>query len=469
MIHLTQSILVRGDVDDVFRYVSDLSNIEQWDPGVLESRKITPGPVRPESEFRLRCKFFWFSFPMTYRVVLLDAPNRVVFEGRGEKFSARDSISFARVENRTRIEYSLDLNFEAASSVFENVMNVYVKSIGRAAVQGLAHAFEENYPLPKMRLSDRLIDRSILPGMLTFSRQGYLCRKKTFNPLAARLNDRTIVVTGATSGLGKAAALRLARMGAGIVVVGRDAAKVESVCTEIQRETGNAEIHGEVADLAVMGDIRSLAQRLGRRTGAVQVLINNAGALFDRREETVDGVERTLAVNLVGPFLLTSLLIPKLKSSAPSRVVNVSSGGMYTQPLDVRDLEYTKQPFNGENAYARAKRGLVIITKMWAEKYRADNIVFHAMHPGWVATPGIRKSLPRFYRLTRSILRTPDQGADTVVWLAAAKEVGQTTGEFWFDRRPHITDAFPGTRSTPDENARLLEELQRISGLGAIE
>lgn len=469
MIHLKDSIAVRQNIHDVFKYVSDLSNIEQWDPGVIESKKLTHGPVREGSEFQLKCTFFGFTFPMDYRVTQLDAPNLVVFEGRGDTFSAHDAISFSKTENKTKIEYSLDLEFKKASFFNQKFMFFFIKRIGKAAVRGLAHAFEGNYRLPKIRLLDRWMDKSILPGMLTFSKYGYLWRKKSWNPLAISLAEQTALVTGATSGLGKITALRLARLGAKTIIVGRDSQKVDSVCREIIAETGNTKVRGEVADLSTKADIRSLAGKLDRQERNIQVLINNAGALYDHREETADGIERALALNLMGPFLLTSLLIPKLKSSAPSRIINVSSGGMYTQKLVVNDLQYKKKPYNGENAYARAKRGLVILTKIWAEKYKTDGIVVHAMHPGWVATPGIRSSLPRFYTLMKPILRTPEQGADTIVWLAVAREVTDTTGEFWFDRRPHIIDALPGTRSTPGECKQLVKALEGISGIEVAE
>lgn len=463
MIHLTESITVRQNIDDVFAYVSNLSNIEQWDPGVIVSQKTTPGPIQAGSEFQLKCTFLWFTFPMNYRVTKLKVPKLVVFEGRGETFSAQDSISFSETENGTRIEYSLDLEFGKVSFPIEKFMSFYIKQIGRSAIRGLAHAFKGNYRLPEIRLLDRWMDKSILPGLLTFSKYGYLWRKKSWDPLAVSLTDKTVLVTGATSGLGKITALGVARLGAKTIIVGRDPQKVDAVCREIVEETGNTEIRGEVADLSIKADIRSLAGKLDRKEPKIHVLINNAGALYDHREETAEGIERCLALNLMGPFLLTSLLIPKLKRSAPSRIVTVSSGGMYTQKLVVHDLEYKKEPYNGENAYARAKRGLVMLTKYWAETYKADGIVAHAMHPGWVATPGIEKSLPRFYKRTKSILRTPEQGADTIVWLAAAREVADTTGEFWFDRRPHIIDVFPGTRSTPNECEQLLKELERIS------
>lgn len=465
MIHLTESITVHQNIHDVFRYVSDLSNIEQWDPGVIESKKLTPGPVHQGSKFQLRCSFFGLPFPMNYRLTKLDAPNRVVFEGRGDRFFARDTISFNESENGTKIEYALDLEFKEASFINEKLMPFHIKRIGKAAVRGLAHAFDNSYRLPKIRLLDRWMDKSILPGMLTFSKYGYLWRKKSWNPLAVSLTGQTVLVTGATSGLGKITALQLARLGAKTIIVGRDLQKVDSVCSEIMAETGNNEVRGEVADLSIKADLHSLVERLNRQERNIHILINNAGALYGHREETVDGIERTLALNLMGPFLLTSLLMPKLKSSAPSRIINVSSGGMYTQKIKVNDLAFKNEPFNGENAYARAKRGIVMLTEIWAEKLKKDGVVVHAMHPGWVATPGIRKSLPGFFKLTKSILRTPEQGADTIVWLAAAREVAGTTGGFWFDRRPHITDALPGTCSTPSEVKQLVKELERISGI----
>ena len=192
-------------------------------------------------------------------------------------------------------------------------MPFHIKRIGKAAVRGLEHAFKKSYRLPKIRPLDRWMDKSILPGMLTFSKYGYLWRKKTWNPLAVSLTEQTAVVTGATSGLGKITALELARLGAKTIVVGRDSQKVDTVSKEIKAETGNTKIRGEVANLSLKADLRSLAERLHRQEQNIHILINNAGALYDHREETAEGIERTLALNLMGPFLLTTLLIPKLK------------------------------------------------------------------------------------------------------------------------------------------------------------
>jgi NAD(P)-dependent dehydrogenase (short-subunit alcohol dehydrogenase family) len=140
-------------------------------------------------------------------------------------------------------------------------------------------------------------------------------------------------------------------------------------------------------------------------------------------------------------------------------VVNVLSGGMYTQKIDVEDLQSEKTGYSGAVAYARAKRGLLIVTEEWARRWAKDGIVVNAMHPGWVDTPGVVSSLPEFHRLTKKVLRTPEEGADTIVWLAAATEAGKVSGEFWLDRRPHSKHVLPGTRETVAERRKLMRAL----------
>jgi NAD(P)-dependent dehydrogenase (short-subunit alcohol dehydrogenase family) len=272
------------------------------------------------------------------------------------------------------------------------------------------------------------------------------------------------VVTGATSGLGRAAAQGLAKKGARVILVGRDGNKTEATRREIMEETGNTEIGVQIADLSLMRETRRLAERLLATEPKIHVLINNAGALFNERTVTDENIEQSLALDLLCPCLLTNLLIPRLKESRPARIVNVSSGGMYTQRSRVDDLQFEKGKYDGSIAYARAKRGLVILTEMWAEGLKNEDVVAHAMHPGWADTPGVSSSLPSFYRLTKKILRTPEEGADTIVWLAASREAAASTGRFWLDRQPHTTHVLPGTRESQEERKRLWSNLERISG-----
>lgn len=157
------------------------------------------------------------------------------------------------------------------------------------------------------------------------------------------------------------------------------------------------------------------------------------------------------------------MLLPRMRASAPARIINVASGGMYTTGIDVDDLQYEKKAWNGAEAYARTKRALVIMTELWAEELRGSGIVVHAMHPGWADTPGIATSLPAFHALTRLVLRSADQGADTITWLAAAPEVAQVSGWFWLDREPRITHVFSGTEGTAEQRRQLEAAMRELT------
>jgi short-subunit dehydrogenase len=136
---------------------------------------------------------------------------------------------------------------------------------------------------------------------------------------------------------------------------------------------------------------------------------------------------------------------------------------MYASGLALDDLQYEKTSYDGNRAYARAKRALVTLTEMWAEQLRNSGVVVHAMHPGWADTPGVAGSLPGFHKITRPFLRTADEGADTITWLAAAEEAAKVTGLFWLDREPHTTHVFPGTLPSPQERQALWDALERLT------
>ena len=283
------------------------------------------------------------------------------------------------------------------------------------------------------------------------------------SPITESMEGRTVVLTGPTSGLGRAAAEEIAALGARVVLVGRSVERTSAARDEIAHTTGNHDLAVQIADLSIIAEVRDLADRLLRVEDRIDVLVNNAGALFPERGETSEGLERTLALDLLSPFVLTEALIPRLVESAPSRIINVSSGGMYGQRIRPDDLEFRRGEYGGAAAYARAKRGQVILTEVWGQRLAAEGVVVHAMHPGWADTPGVEESLPRFRTLMRPFLRSPEQGADTIVWLAAADEPLTTTGEFWLDRRRQPTHLVDGTRETPEERVALVEGLQELA------
>lgn len=301
---------------------------------------------------------------------------------------------------------------------------------------------------------DDLIDRTVVLG---FSRIGYRLRAHGWDAIP-RLDGKTVVVTGATSGLGRAASHRLDSLGADLVIVGRNLEKLAAVQAEMG---GRPAI--EQCDLSSMSETRALAERLASLE-KLDVLINNVGAMFATRQLTDEGFERTFATNLLNVFLLTELLIPKLIDSAPSRIITMSSGGMYARRLRVSDLQ-NERHYRPADAYAHAKRAQVILTELWAERLAGTGVTVHAVHPGWADTPGVQESLPRFRKVVGPVLRTAEQGADTMVWLAAAEEPAQDSGKFWLDRRARPTHLMKSTVERAEDRQRLLSTLREYAGL----
>jgi NAD(P)-dependent dehydrogenase (short-subunit alcohol dehydrogenase family)/carbon monoxide dehydrogenase subunit G len=464
MIRLQETIEVRRPIDEVFSYAANFANAAQWDPGVVDSRKISQGPVGVGTHFALRVRFGPRSIPMTYVVREYRRPRRVVLEGRGASIHALDDIKFTATPDGTRITYTADISMLGAFARAEPWLGRALDSVGKTAVRGLEAALTEEPSPPARTLLTDLQDRLIVPGLVGFTNVGYHWHKRNWKPLAVSLRGRTIVITGATSGLGRASAWQLAGLGARVILVGRDRDKAEATRREIVAETGNDDVAVALADLSVLADVRKLARKLLKDESRIHVLVNNAGVLLNRRTVTAEGNEATLATNLLAPFLLTQLLLPRLRESAPSRIINVSSGGMYATGLALDDLQYERSAYDGSRAYARTKRALVVLTELWADQLKESGVVVHSMHPGWADTPGVASSLPEFHRITRRFLRTGEEGADTIAWLAAAPEAARVTGAFWLDRAPHITHVLPGTDPSPHERQRLWDALAQLTG-----
>lgn len=303
-----------------------------------------------------------------------------------------------------------------------------------------------------MHALDRALDLTVVPG---YSRLGYSVRSRWWDELP-RMDGRVALVTGATSGIGLAAATAFAGLGARVQILARDEERGERA-----RKQSGAERVWE-CDVSSLRSVREFALRFREAQPELQVLVNNAGVLTAERALSVDGHELALATNVLGPFLLTGLLVPALEAGAPSAIVNVSSGGMYTARLPVSDLQSERRDYDGAAVYARHKRAQVVLSEMWAERLQGSGIAVHSMHPGWVDTPGLEQSLPRFHRLMKPALRTPDEGADTIVWLAASEH---PSGRFWHDREERPTHILRRTRETDEERDRLWMECVRLTGL----
>ena len=301
----------------------------------------------------------------------------------------------------------------------------------------------------------------------SFSRLGYEIRRRLFDwgrPAAHSLVGRTAAVTGPTSGLGRAAVGELAALGARVVLVGRSRERLMAVRDELVAVHGEDRFPVVVADMGSLASVRAASDDILSREARLDVVVDNAGAIFRERQAGPDGVELTFATLVVGPFTFVAGLLPLLRRTAGAHVIAVTSGGMYAQRLDLGDLQFANGPYGGTRAYARAKRAQVALVREWARRLAPDGVRANAMHPGWADTPGLAEALPAFRGLMRPLLRSVDEGVDTLAWLASASPSETGTGRVFLDRRPRPFDRIPATRLSRSDRRELWERVVALSG-----
>jgi NAD(P)-dependent dehydrogenase (short-subunit alcohol dehydrogenase family) len=254
------------------------------------------------------------------------------------------------------------------------------------------------------------------------------------------MTGRTCLVTGANSGIGKETALGLARMGAHVVIVCRNQQKGEAALADIRRETGSSRLDLLVADMSSFRSVRAVADTIRQRYPRLDVLINNAGAGVRYRTLSADGIEMTLAGNYLGPALLTMLLLDLLKSSAPSRIVNVSSEAHRNSRLDLNDLQFETRKYHAFAAYGQSKLLMNAFTFELARRLEGTGVTANCLHPGVVRTSILPANAPFFLKIIVGVMKpfllNPRQGAAVSLYLATSPEVATTSGKYFVKSKP---------------------------------
>jgi NAD(P)-dependent dehydrogenase (short-subunit alcohol dehydrogenase family) len=246
------------------------------------------------------------------------------------------------------------------------------------------------------------------------------------------MSDKIVLITGANSGIGKAASLALAKMGAQVVMVARNHERGEAARAEIIKDSGNNSVDLLLADMSSLESVRQLSREFQSKYPRLDVLVNNAGLFNQRRNVTVDGYENTFETNYLSSFLLSNLLLDLLKKSAPSRIINVSSVGHYNGHINFDDLNLEKN-YGGWKAYGQSKLALVLFTHQLAKRLEGTGVTVNALHPGTVATHIWSRPLGPFgfiMAIPKLFMISPQKGADTIVYLAASDEAANINGEY---------------------------------------
>ncbi len=293
---------------------------------------------------------------------------------------------------------------------------------------------------------------------LSFTSIGYHFRKLFWSAIPDTLQGKHVVVTGASGGIGAAVVEGCLAAGAEVTAVARNADKLAAMNAGMPRTAAT-----ETVDLAEAADIDALVSRLKASGRTVDILVNNVGVMLNEFQRNSAGIDKQFATNLLNQYRLTEALMRESLLAEDATVITVASGGMYMAPLVIAGLNTEEATaHDGTRAYAIQKRAQVVLTDHWQRESSNESRRFYVVHPGWVDTAGVRDSLPTFRKLLAPVLRDAAQGADTIIWLAAARPEPGEEQSIWFDRKARKTHAYGFTRDRSESADALIKHLTRL-------
>lgn len=467
----------------VAAYLGDFRNAVEWDSGT-RSCDLVAGDGGPGSRYRNVSRFAGRDVELDY--VLEEATgDRIRLTGRAGPTTARDTITIGPDgSGGSTVDYHAEFAFGTVARLASPIVRVLLDRLADDTARTLTAALDRlaesgatgrpasdpgarRAPRPARRTAadagarrhtstaaalgsavDDALDALVVPG---YTRLGSALRSRLpghpEDPAPGSLAGKHVAITGASSGLGAAAARGVSALGGHVHLIVRDLDKGRAVADALP---GPSTLwRADVADLASVAAFTDDVLSAGI---ALDALVHNAGAMPPTRTTSPQGHELTMALHLLGPVAMTDALAPVL--GPRGRVVFVTSGGMYLQPLRADDPEYLAEDYHPTRAYARSKRAQVELLPHLQLRWGGHGIAVSAMHPGWADTPGVTQSLPGFRTLTGPLLRSPEDGADTIVWLVARPE-DRPTARLWQDRRVRPTSRWPVAGATEDERTRM--------------
>lgn len=293
----------------------------------------------------------------------------------------------------------------------------------------------------------------------SYSQIGYYARRLFWRRLRCNFEGQTWLVVGGSEGIGGSAARTAVAGGATVISVGRDATKLAAFA---QSTAMPSRVQCETADFSLMAQVRDLLDRLARQGVKIDVLVNNVG--IQKRDQIItrEGLETSFATNILSHYLFTREMLARGLLADDALVIETSSGGMYNHPMVTQDLNITGSGYLGVRAYGLSKRAQVMLTEYWRKKFAGSGRQFYVMHPGWVDTAAVGRSMPRFRATLKSVLREDHQGADTIVFLADRRPQQRDDGSIWFDRKERPAHIFERTRHSADTPESLVAYLESV-------